>query len=88
MKTRWQKIIDILARSMIDPAVLSLEVHEKEITVFPASMTPDNSYNAGSSGGMLPGLYCETVMGKDSPVYLANASDNAFSETILMFSRE
>lgn len=78
MKEKWQKIIDITAKCMNVPAALIMEIREHEISVLVSSRTLDNPYSVGSSEDLRCGLYCETVLGKDSPLYIADAMDSAY----------
>lgn len=78
VKERWQKIIDITARCMNVPSALIMEVREGDISVFVTSSTIDNPYIAGSSEELKCGLYCETVLGKNAPLYVADAMDSAY----------
>lgn len=78
VKEKWQKIIDVTAKCMNVPAALIMQIHEHEITVLVSSRTLDNPYSVGSSEGLSCGLYCETVLGKNSPLYIPDAMDNAY----------
>ncbi|HRX49533.1 MAG TPA: hypothetical protein P5120_18565 [Spirochaetota bacterium] len=77
LKEKWQKIIDVTAKCMNVPAALIMQIHEHEITVLVSSRTLDNPYSVGSSEDLTCGLYCETVLGKNSPLYIPDAMDNA-----------
>jgi len=78
LKEKWQKIIDVTAKCMNVPAALIMQVHEHEISVLVSSRTLDNPYSVGSSEELKIGLYCETVLGKNSPLYIPDAMDNAY----------
>ncbi len=77
IKEKWQKILDITARCMSVPAALIMQIHEHEISVLVSSRTLDNPYSVGSSEELRNGLYCETVLGKNSPLYVPDAMDSA-----------
>ncbi len=78
MKEKWQKIIDVTAKCMNVPAALIMQIREHEISVLVSSRTLDNPYSVGSSEDLKCGLYCETVLGKNSPLYIPDAMDNAY----------
>ncbi|HOP62629.1 MAG TPA: sensor histidine kinase [Spirochaetota bacterium] len=77
VKERWQKIIDITARHMNVPAALIMEIHESDISVFISSHTSNNPYMAGATEELQGGLYCETVLGRDTPLYIADAMNSS-----------
>ncbi len=78
MKEKWQKIIDVTAKCMNVPAALIMQIGEHEISVLVSSRTVDNPYSVGSSEDLKCGLYCETVLGKNSPLYIPDAMDSAY----------
>jgi len=78
IKEKWQKIIDVTAKCMNVPAALIMEISEHQISVLVSSRTLDNPYSVGSSEELRSGLYCETVLGGNSPLYIPDARDNAY----------
>lgn len=59
---KWQRVIEILARTLEVPAGLIMKVHPQEIEVFLKSNTKGNPYEKGEKAKLNTGLYCETVM--------------------------
>lgn len=62
MLTRWQRVVDILARLLGVPAGLIMKRVPPEHGVFVASRGPHNPYVAGDTFTLDTGLYCDTVM--------------------------
>jgi PAS domain S-box-containing protein len=73
---KWQKIVDLLARTIGVPAGLIMRVHPDEIEVFVASDTADNPYVAGAKEHLNTGLYCETVMEQRGSLLVPNALED------------
>ncbi|ORC37018.1 hypothetical protein B4O97_05170 [Marispirochaeta aestuarii] len=70
---KWQELVDIAARIIGVPAGLIMRLLENEIEVFNASYTNENPYEVGEKAALGYGLYCETVVGKRTPLLVPNA---------------
>jgi len=70
---RWQKILDLLSRILDVPAALVMRVLQEEIEVFARSDSKGNPYHPGERANLATGLYCETVMEKNTPLEVPNA---------------
>ncbi|MCD4821533.1 MAG: PAS domain S-box protein [Methanococcoides sp.] len=60
--TKWQRIVDQMAKVIGVPAGLIMKVDPPQIEVFLSSATEDNPYEKGERADLNTGLYCETVM--------------------------
>ena len=74
--TKWQKIVDLLARTIGVPAGLIMRVHPDEIEVFVSSETEDNPYVVGAKEHLNSGLYCEAVMEQREHLLIPNALED------------
>jgi len=73
---KWQKILDLLARTIGVPSGLIMRVHPDEIEVFVSSDTDDNPYVVGAKEHLNSGLYCETVMEQRGSLLVPNALED------------
>jgi len=73
MLSRWQTIVDLMARIVGVPAALIMKVDPPQIEVLVASATEGNPYNQGERADLNTGLYCETVMAQRSPLLVPDA---------------
>jgi PAS domain S-box-containing protein len=70
---KWQRIVDLLARTVGVPAGLIMKVDPPQIEVFISSATDGNPYKQGERADLNTGLYCETVMKQRSPLLVPDA---------------
>lgn len=70
--TKWQNIVDIMAKIMDVPVALIMKVDYPYIEVFKASSNSKIPYEAGDQEH-LAGLYCETVIKTQSELLVPNA---------------
>ena len=70
---KWQRIVDLMARTVGVPAGLIMKVDPPQIEVFISSATKGNPYKKGERADLNTGLYCETVMKQRSPLLVPNA---------------
>ena len=89
IQSKWQNIIDIMARIINVPAGLIMRIVDTEITVFISSKTENNPYVTGTKEHLKgSGLYCETVLKTNSngikyPIieYIPRFSGETYSES-------
>lgn len=74
--SRWQTIINIVAELFDVPAGLIMRITNTHMTVFLKSQNEDNPYPADGKDTLLHGLYCETVIGRDQELHVANSLDD------------
>ena len=65
---KWQRIVDLMAKTVGVPAGLIMKIDPPQIEVFVASATEGNPYEKGERADLDTGLYCETVMAQRSPL--------------------
>jgi PAS domain S-box-containing protein len=70
---KWQRIVDLMARTMGVPAGLIMRVDSPQIEVFVSSATGGNPYEQGERADLDSGLYCEAVMKQRSPLLVPDA---------------
>jgi PAS domain S-box-containing protein len=70
---KWQRIVDLMARTVGVPAGLIMKVDPPQIEVFISSVTEGNPYMKGERADLNTGLYCETVMKQRSPLLVPDA---------------
>jgi PAS domain S-box-containing protein len=70
---KWQRIVDLLARTVGVPAGLIMKVDQSQIEVFISSATGGNPYEQGERADLDTGLYCETVMKQRGPLLVPDA---------------
>lgn len=70
----WQGIVDLMARIIQVPAALIMRLHQGDLEVFVSSNTDGNPYKVGGKEVMEnSGLYCETVIKRNSMLKIPNA---------------
>lgn len=74
---KWQALIDTAARIVNVPSGLIMRLNEENIEVFLKSETEGNPYKKGEKADLVYGLYCETVIGKQEKLIVADATKNA-----------
>ena len=70
---KWQRVVDLMAKTVGVPAGLIMRVDSSQIEVFLSSSTEGNPYTKGDSVSLHTGLYCETVMNQRSPLLVPDA---------------
>lgn len=70
---KWQRIVDLMAKTVGVPAGLIMRVHPSQIEVFITSSTKGNPYKAGERENLNTGLYCETVINQRSSLLVPDA---------------
>lgn len=70
---KWQGILDNIALIMKIPAALVMRLHEEKIEVFLSSRYEGNPYHTGDTEALGIGLYCETVIGRQSELMVKDA---------------
>jgi len=70
---KWQRIVDLLARVLVVPAGLVMELDGSCLKVCVASAGDENPYEEGELADLNTGLYCETVMAKNAELHVRNA---------------
>ncbi|ATX82746.1 PAS domain-containing protein [Mariprofundus ferrinatatus] len=73
LRSKWQKLTDILAKSSGFPAALIMRVIPPEIEVFVSSNSAGNPYESGERASLDTGLYCETVMATHEQLHVPDA---------------
>jgi len=70
--SKWQDIVDLLAKIIGIPAALIMKVENDVMEVFVSSRSDNNPYYAGQKEHW-SGLYCETVIKSQNKLEVANA---------------
>ena len=70
---KWQNIIDLIAKILDVPSGLIMKITEDSMEVFAKSSNRENPYEVGGCDTLGHGLYCETVIGKNSELHIDNA---------------
>jgi PAS domain S-box-containing protein len=70
---KWQRIVDLMAKTLGVPAGLIMKVDPPQIEVFISSASTGNPYTQGERADLNTGLYCETVMKQRSPLLVPDA---------------
>lgn len=74
VKSKWQKIINIMAGILNVPAGLIMKLVDEDITVYLSSDSLNNPYKPGDKELLADsGLYCETVIKENSMLLVPNA---------------
>ncbi len=76
MLQRWQKIINTAARILHVPAGLIMKITPETMEVFLSSETAGNPYIPAASDLLGHGLYCETVIGRNSLFLIEDSLNN------------
>jgi len=71
--TKWQRILNLMAKIIDVPAGLIMNITEDSMVVFLKSQNNENPYPEGGSDTLGHGLYCETVIGKDKELLVEDA---------------
>ncbi len=78
---KWQRVVDLLARVLVVPAGLVMELDGSCLKVCVASAGDKNPYEQGELADLDTGLYCETVMAEKSGLLVRNAlKEDAWKE--------
>jgi len=70
---KWQRVVDLMAKTVGVPTGLIMRVDPPQIEVFLSSSTEGNPYTKGEREDLQAGLYCETVMNQRSPLLVPDA---------------
>lgn len=70
---KWQSMIDTIATILEIPSCLIMRLHEDDIEIFLTSNSPANIFRPHSKVSLLSGLYCETVIGSQCELAIADA---------------
>ncbi len=70
---KWQRVVDLMAKTVGVPAGLIMRVGSSQIEVFLSSSTEGNPYTKGDREDLHTGLYCETVMNQRSLLLVPDA---------------
>jgi formate hydrogenlyase transcriptional activator len=73
IRTEWQRIVNLMARTAVVPAGRIMRRDPRWIEVFVSSLTEGNPYRKGERADLHTGLYCETVMKEGAPLLVPNA---------------
>lgn len=73
MTSGWQNIVDLLAEIVSVPAALVMRIYPKHIEVYSSNNNGQHPYRVGDSETLGQGLYCETVVNKQSQLIVPNA---------------
>jgi len=74
--SKWQSIVDILAKIIGIPSALIMKVENEHMEVFISSKSENNPYQVGQKE-LWNGLYCETVIKSQSKLKVPNALNDA-----------
>jgi PAS domain S-box-containing protein len=70
---KWQRIIDLMVKTVGVPAGLIMKVDPPQIEVFISSATEGNPYKKGERADLNTGLYCEMVIKQRGPLLIPDA---------------
>lgn len=72
--SKWQNIVNLVAKVIHIPTALIMKIVDKDIQVFISSTTEGNPYKPGDKDILLgSGLYCETVIKNNNKLLVPNA---------------
>jgi PAS domain S-box-containing protein len=74
--TKWQGIVDLLAKIITVPAALIMKTENEHMEVLVSSKTENNPYHPGNKEQWY-GLYCETVIKTQKELLVPNATTDA-----------
>lgn len=77
IKDKWQRIIDLIAKIFHVKSGLIMHIIKEHMEIFLKSSNPDNPYPIDGKDILGHGLYCETVIGDNNPLYIENALDDS-----------
>jgi len=75
--SKWQNLLNLISEVFDVPSALIMRLRETDIEVFALNKHDDNPYEALEQCKLGMGLYCETVLGTDSPLEVPNALESA-----------
>ncbi|NVK52580.1 MAG: PAS domain S-box protein [Flavobacteriaceae bacterium] len=70
---KWQSVLDTITQVTSVPTGLIMKLNQDTIEVFQKNNSPKNPYLIGEKVQLKFGLYCETVIGTQKKLYVANA---------------
>jgi len=73
MMSKWQNIVDLMARIAKVPAGLIMKLEKQKIKVFISSNSKHNPYTPEEEAELNTGLYCESVMNQREALIVPNA---------------
>jgi len=71
--SKWQRIIDLVARILNVPSGLIMTITEETMQVFVKGTDDRNPYQVGGADTLGRGLYCETVIGSNDELLIEDA---------------
>lgn len=71
--SKWQRIVNLMAKTLNVPAGLIMRVDPPQIEVFISSESENNPYEKGERADLDTGLYCETVMQEGEMLHVPDA---------------
>ncbi|WP_168204089.1 sensor domain-containing diguanylate cyclase [Aliikangiella coralliicola] len=74
--TRWQKLIDTIARLFSAPSVMLTHANEKGLEVLASSSNQENPYSYGDSVPLDCNVYCHHVVQKNKSLYVKDAEQD------------
>ncbi len=76
IRDKWQAILDLIASLLDVTAALIMRITDEHMEVFEKSGNVDNPYEKHAKESLGSGLYCETVIGDDAPLFIADALES------------
>jgi len=73
MLSKWQNIVNLMARIVKVPAGLIMKLEKQKIKVFVSSLSKDNPYAPAEESKLNTGLYCESVIAQREALLVPNA---------------
>lgn len=73
LKEKWQQSLNVLKTYTGFSAALVMKITSQELQVFLRSVDTDDLYPLGSGCALGSGLYCESVLGMDKPLFIPDA---------------
>lgn len=77
IRRKWQELIDLVSELLDVPASLIMQMTTKNMEVFLTSNGDENPYPPNGKDTLGHGLYCETVIGRNSMLEVENALDDS-----------
>lgn len=71
---KWQNWLNLIARIVDIPAALVMRLHEESIEVYLHNTSSDIPYETGEMARLGLGLYCETVIARQEPLLIPDAT--------------
>ena len=72
--SKWQSLLDNVAKILQVPSALIMRLEEESIQVFLKSQSEGNIYEVGEEAKLIYGLYCETVIGTQKRLIVPDAT--------------